>query len=58
MPTLEWIGKEKVINHHMDVSYRVLSRVYSYDLNGRYIEDNRTKINYVLSSIIARMEIS
>ena len=40
MPTLEWIGKEKVINHHMDVPYRVLNRVYSYDLNGRHIEDN------------------
>lgn len=40
MPTLEWIGKEKVINHHMDVPYRVLSRVYSFDLNGRHSEDN------------------
>ncbi len=40
MPTLEWIGKEKVINHHMDVPYRILNRVYSYDLNGRHIEDN------------------
>ena len=26
MPTLEWIGKEKVINHHQDVPYRVLER--------------------------------
>lgn len=40
MPTLEWIGKEKVINHHMDVLYRVLNRVYSCDSNGRHIEDN------------------
>ncbi len=40
MPTLEWIGKEKVINHHIDVPYRVLNRVYSYDLNGRHSEDN------------------
>ncbi len=24
MPTLDWIGKDKVINHHMDVPYRVL----------------------------------
>ena len=40
MPTLEWIGKEKVINHHMDVPYRVLSRVYSYDLNGQHSKDN------------------
>jgi hypothetical protein len=25
MPTLDWIGKDKVINHHNDVPYRVLS---------------------------------
>ena len=30
MPTLEWIGKEKVINHHQDVPYRVLERQYSF----------------------------
>ena len=28
MPTLEWIGKDKVINHHQDVPYRVLERQY------------------------------
>lgn len=27
MPTLNWMGKEKVVNHHRDVSYRVLERV-------------------------------
>ena len=30
MPTLDWIGKEKVINHHREVPYRVLERRYSY----------------------------
>lgn len=30
MPTLDWIGKDKVVNHHLDVPYRVLKRVYSY----------------------------
>ena len=30
MPTLEWIGKDKVVNHHLDVPYRVLERQYSY----------------------------
>lgn len=30
MPTLDWIGKDKVINHHMDVPYRVLDEQYSY----------------------------
>ena len=30
MPTLDWIGKNKVINHHMEVPYRVLEEQYSY----------------------------
>jgi adenine-specific DNA-methyltransferase len=30
LPTLEWIGKDKVINHHLDVPYRVLSHQYTY----------------------------
>ncbi|MBQ6207943.1 MAG: site-specific DNA-methyltransferase [Oscillospiraceae bacterium] len=30
MPTLDWIGKEKVVNHHQEVPYRVLERRYSY----------------------------
>ena len=40
MQTLEWIGKDKVINHHLDVPYRVLERKYSYDEAGRHDEDN------------------
>ena len=35
MPTLEWIGKDKVINHHQDVAYRVLERQYSYSAEGQ-----------------------
>ncbi len=30
MPTLNWIGKEKVVNHHLDVSFRTLDKCYSY----------------------------
>lgn len=30
MPTLEPIGKDKVMNHHLDVPYRVLERQHSY----------------------------
>ena len=30
MPTFEWIGKDKVINHHLDVPYRVLDHQYTY----------------------------
>ena len=35
MPTLEWIGKSKVINHHQKVPFRVLERKYSFDENGQ-----------------------
>ena len=40
MPTLEWIGKSKVINHHQEVPFRVLERKYSFDENGLHNEDN------------------
>ena len=30
MPTLEWIGKDKVVNHHQEVPYRVLERQCIY----------------------------
>lgn len=40
MPTLEWIGKSKVINHHQDVPFRVLERKYSFDENGQHNADN------------------
>lgn len=30
MPTLSWIGKEKVVNHHLEVPYRVLEHRYGY----------------------------
>ena len=30
MPTLNWLGKDKVINHHQDVPFRVLDFSYQY----------------------------
>jgi adenine-specific DNA-methyltransferase len=43
MPTLDWIGKDKVINHHNDVPYRMLERKYSYDQSGVHDEDNHSE---------------
>ena len=40
MPTLEWIGKGKVINHHQEVPFRVLDRRYSFDESGQHAGDN------------------
>jgi adenine-specific DNA-methyltransferase len=31
MPTLHWIGKEKVVNHHRDVPFKVLNHTYGFD---------------------------
>ena len=38
MPTLEWIGKDKVINHHQDVPYKVLKHKYGFE-NGKQSEN-------------------
>lgn len=40
MPVLDWIGKDKVVNHHLDVPYHVLERKYSFDENGMHDKDN------------------
>lgn len=37
MPTLHWIGKDKVINHHMDIPVKVLEHFYGFD-NGTKTE--------------------
>ena len=30
MPTLNWIGKDKVINHHQEVPYKILEHKYGF----------------------------
>ena len=30
MPKLDWIGRDKVINHHQDVRFRVLDHKYGF----------------------------
>ena len=30
MPTLDWLGKDKIINHHQEVPFRVLEKRYSF----------------------------
>ena len=34
MPTLNWIGKDKVVNHHLDVPFRTLEKQYTFTPNG------------------------
>lgn len=35
MPTLDWIGKKKVVNHHLDVPFKVLENKYTYSDNNK-----------------------
>ena len=47
MPTLHWVGKDKVVNHHHDVPFRLLNKEYTFtakDATGRLYQnstDNR-----------------
>ncbi|MDR0963277.1 MAG: site-specific DNA-methyltransferase [Clostridium sp.] len=34
MPTLEWIGKDKVVGHHQEVPFRVQEHLYTYPAGG------------------------
>ena len=40
MLTLEWIGKNKVVNHHQEVPFRMLERQYSFDEQGQHTENS------------------
>ncbi|XWW48531.1 site-specific DNA-methyltransferase (plasmid) [Fibrella sp. USSR17] len=39
MPSLHWIGKEKVINHHHDVPYRVLDKQYTFSAEEKPVNE-------------------
>ncbi len=39
MPILNWIGKDKVVNHHLDVPYRVLEHQYGFTAEGEQKEE-------------------
>lgn len=43
MPTLHWIGREKVIKHHLDVPYKILEKQYTFNGadNNDFISENK-----------------
>jgi len=47
MPTLHWIGKDKVINHHMDVPFKVLEHAYGFD-NGTQTKQETNSGNKII----------
>jgi len=47
MPTLHWIGKDKVINHHMDVPFKVLEHSYGFN-NGKQTTEETNSGNKII----------
>ncbi len=47
MPTLHWIGKEKVINHHIDVPFKILEHSYGFD-NGQQTQTETKSGNKII----------
>ena len=41
MPTLNWIGKDAVVNHHQDVPFRTLNKKYTFG------DDSTDVVNHV-----------
>ena len=65
MPTLNWIGKDKVINHHMDVPFKVLEHSYGFDNGNKRKETYHADTNpegrwrkFTYDEIIARDKTS
>ena len=46
MPTLHWIGKDKIVNHHQDVPYRVLEHQYGFTEKGK--QKNETESGNII----------
>jgi adenine-specific DNA-methyltransferase len=42
MPTLHWIGKDKIVNHHQEVPYKILEKQYTYK-NGKESKDSQSE---------------
>lgn len=47
MPTLHWIGKDKVINHHMEVPFKVLEHSYGFE-NGEQSQGESISENKII----------
>lgn len=48
MPTLNWIGKDKVVNHHRDVPYRILEHQYGFSAEKGKQKDSTDSGNKII----------
>ncbi len=55
MPVLHWIGKEKVVTHHLDVPYKILEHKYGFSPNkGQHNEETESG-NKIFTVIILKL---
>ena len=48
MPTLHWIGKDKVVNHHRDVPFKVLEHKYGFSAEKGELDEPVTSGNKII----------
>src|SRR5690554_1071744 len=48
MPTLNWIGKDKVVNHHRDVPFKVLEHNYGFSAEKGELDEPVTSGNKII----------
>lgn len=48
MPTLNWLGKDKVVNHHADVPYHVLDKKYTFTSRNYVESELKSKNNRII----------
>ncbi len=60
MPTLTWIGKDKVVNHHHDVPYSVLEKIETFStVNSQQstVNSQQSTVNKIIRKIASFMAI-
>ncbi len=45
MPTLDWIGKKKIVNHHLEVPFKVLDKKYTFSVDNQATESDNMIIH-------------
>ena len=45
MPSLDWIGKKKVVNHHLEVPFKVLNKSYTFSADEKATESENKIIH-------------
>ena len=55
MPSLEWIGKDKVIAHHQDVPVHELVHQYGFTIDGKQEEPTNSNNMIFMAIILSRL---